>query len=202
MEDPNTTTISSVHLPLVEEHVREIFHNIPRIYRFHTLEHTLAVVDAVRIISIHEGLSLQQCLITEVSAWFHDVGYLRSLADHENLSAFRSLLFLSRLGIDLEDVEEIERCILVTRLGSEPKNGMQQVLCDADMWHLTCDEFWSWAERLRKEWVAMRGLNMTEAEWIENNIKFMGSVNFHTKYGRKVMKPLMDANIEKLKAML
>lgn len=195
-----TTPLGKEHLPSIEAHVRDMFKTMPPIYRFHTLEHTLAVVDAARLIAENEGLDEHEKLITEVAAWFHDVGYLRSLADHETLSAFRSLLFLSRLGIDIVDIERIEQCILVTKLGSQPKNDLQRVLCDADMWHLTSSEFWNWADRLRREWIAMKGLDVTEAQWIRDNIAFMEKVGFHTVYGQQVLLPRLQSNIALLRA--
>jgi len=195
-------SLNRSHLPTIEAYVRGLFVGLPAIYRFHTLDHTLAVVSATREIALLEKLSDNEQLLVEVSAWFHDVGYLRSLAEHETMSAFRSLLFLSRLGIDLDDVERIEQCILVTKLGSKPWNDMQRVLCDADMWHLTCPEFYTWSERLRKEWVAMKGLHMTDTEWIQNNLNFMRGVKFHTHYAQEIMQPRLVENIKTLEDML
>jgi uncharacterized protein len=190
------------HLTLVEAHVRELYSNISPVFHYHSLEHTLTVVHATREIGQHESLSEHEQLIAEIAAWFHDVGYAKSNVGHEELSSFRSTLVLTRMGISFDDMELIEGCILVTQLGSEPKNHMQAVLCDADMYHLTMDDFWLWSARLRKEWQETQGLNMTDAEWTLNNIRFMGSVQMRTCYGQKVLLPRIQANILKLEEML
>lgn len=190
------------HLLEIEMHVREIYSKIPRFYRYHTLKHTIAVVESAKLIVREDGLTEHDGLLAEAAAWFHDVGYLRSLADHESMSAFRSLLFLTRLGINGNDVELIEQSILVTKLGAKPQSLVQQVLCDADMAHLASDDFLLWSDRLRKEWGAIRGLIMTDREWIQNNINFMRTVQFHTTYGKTVMRPQMEANMRTLEGML
>jgi uncharacterized protein len=190
------------HLTLVEAHVRELYSNISPVFHYHSLEHTLTVVHATREIGQHESLSEHEQLIAEIAAWFHDVGYARSNVGHEELSSFRSTLVLTRMGVSFDDMELIEGCILVTQLGSEPKNQMQDVLCDADMYHLTMDDFWLWSGRLRREWQETQGLKMTNAEWTLNNIRFMGSVKMRTGYGQNVLLPRIQANIIKLEEML
>jgi uncharacterized protein len=190
------------HLTLVEAHVRELYSNISPVFHYHSLEHTLTVVHATREIGQHESLSEHEQLIAEIAAWFHDVGYAKSNVGHEELSSFRSTLVLTRMGISFDDMELIEGCILVTQLGSEPKNQIQDVLCDADMYHLTMDDFWLWSGRLRREWQETQGLKMTDAEWTLNNIRFMGSVKMRTGYGQNVLLPRIHANIIKLEEML
>ena len=194
--------INLSHLTLVEAHVRELYSNISPVFHYHSLEHTLTVVHATREIGQHESLTEHEQLIAETAAWFHDVGYARSNVRHEELSSFRSTLVLTRMGVSFDDMELIEGCILVTQLGSEPKNQMQDVLCDADMYHLTMDDFWLWSGRLRREWQETQGLKMTNAEWTLNNIRFMGSVKMRTGYGQNVLLPRIQANIIKLEEML
>jgi predicted metal-dependent HD superfamily phosphohydrolase len=194
--------INLSHLTLVEAHVRELYSNISPVFHYHSLEHTLTVVHATREIGQHESLTEHEQLIAETAAWFHDVGYARSNVGHEELSSFRSTLVLTRMGVSFDDMELIEGCILVTQLGSEPTNQMQDVLCDADMYHLTMDDFWLWSGRLRREWQETQGLKMTNAEWTLNNIRFMGSVKMRTGYGQNVLLPRIQANIIKLEEML
>jgi putative nucleotidyltransferase with HDIG domain len=196
------TSLNPSHLPLVEAHVRKLYADLPEKFHYHTLEHTLTVVRAAKEIAEQEGLSEREKLVAEVAGWFHDVGYAKSNQGHEELSSFRSMLVLTRMGVSFSDMELIEGCILVTQLGSEPKTKLQAVLCDADMYHLTCDDFWDWSTRLRMEWEATGQVKMNDIEWVKNNIKFMGSVKFKTAYGLSHLKPRLDANIAKLHTML
>lgn len=195
-------SINSTHLLLVEDRVRKLYASIPEVFHYHSLEHTLTVVTATREIAAAEGLSRHDRIITEIAAWFHDVGYAKSNVGHEELSSFRSMLVLTRMGVSFEDMELIEGCIMITRLGSEPGSAIQAVLCDADMYHLTNDDFWLWSGRLRKEWEATQDLQMTDAEWMMNNIRFMNSVKFRTGYGQRVLLPRLQANVQKIERML
>ncbi|MCF8258716.1 MAG: HD domain-containing protein [Flavobacteriales bacterium] len=196
------TALNPSHLPLIEAHVRKLYSRLPEKYHYHTLGHTLTVVKAAKEIAVGEGLSEHEQLIVEVAGWFHDVGYAKSNVGHEELSSFRSMLTLVKLGISYDDMELIEGCILVTQLGSEPKSNLQAVLCDSDMYHLACDDFWEWSMRLRMEWEATGQATMNDVDWLKNNIKFMRTVNFRTEYGRARLYPRLQANIAKLEEML
>ncbi len=190
------------HLEQIEAHVRKIYSTLSHAFHYHALDHTITVVKATREISHHEGLTDHQKMITEVAAWFHDVGYSKSSEGHEELSSFRSMLALSKMGISFEEMELIEGCILVTRLGSEPKNQMQAVLCDADLYHLSTDDFRTWSEKLRREWQATQAKEMSDEQWLRNNIIFMSGVSMRTGYGQRVLVPRIQANILKLETML
>lgn len=194
--------LSAEDLIKVETRARELLKGMPPIYRFHTLPHTEAVVNAVREIASFEEMSDHERRLVEAAAWFHDVGYLKSLAEHENLSAFSSLIFLMRLGVQPEDIDKIESCIMATRLGHEPQTTIQKIIADADMWHLTTPEFLQWADKLRREWKAMKGLDYTDREWLENNIRFMRTVKFHTKHGKLSLSPRLETNILAVQSML
>lgn len=199
---PDEHPLSHEDLLKVETRARELLRGMPPIYRFHTLPHTEAVVCAVRQIASFEAMTDHQRRLVEAAAWFHDVGYLKSLAEHENLSAFSSLIFLMRLGVQPEDIDQIESCIMATRLGSVPRSVIQKVIADADMWHLTTPEFLQWADKLRKEWKAMKGLEYSDREWLENNIRFMRTVKFHTLHGQQVLAPRLEANIAHIENLI
>lgn len=196
-----TTPLDRTHLPALEAHVRKLYSGLSEKYYYHTLDHTLTVVRAVREITEADGFTEHEKLIAEVAAWFHDVGYAKANDGHEELSSFRSMLVMTRMGISFDDMELIEGCILVTQLGSEPKTRLQAVLCDADMYHLASDDFWEWSTRLRMEWEVTKGLHMDDAQWLLNNINFMSSVKYRTDYGKRVLLPRLEANIRKLEAM-
>jgi hypothetical protein len=48
--------LNDSHLPAIEAYVRGLFLGLPDIYRFHTLDHTLVVVEAAKDISEHEEM--------------------------------------------------------------------------------------------------------------------------------------------------
>jgi len=194
--------IIDLDLKKIEERARHVLEGMPEIYRFHTLPHTEAVVAAVRELAQYEEITDHEKRLVEAAAWFNDLGYLKSLAEHENLSAFSSLIFLMRLGAQAEDIDRIEQCILAKQLGHEPRTTVERIIADADMWHLTSPEFLLWADKLRKEWSAMKGLRFTDVEWLENNIKFMRTVRFRTRHGMEVLAPRMEADIRLIEEML
>jgi predicted metal-dependent HD superfamily phosphohydrolase len=194
--------ITDADLKKVEDRARQVLAGMPQIYRFHTLPHTEAVVAAVKDLSQYEDITDHEKRIVIAAAWFHDLGYLKSLAEHENLSAFSSLIYLMRLGVQSEDIDQIEQCILATKLGREPRSILEKIIADADMWHLTTPEFLQWADKLRKEWNVMKGMRFTDKEWLENNIRFMNTVKFHTRHGKEVLAPRMEANIRLIEEML
>jgi len=55
---------------------------LDRRYTYHTVEHTLDVIKCCEEISFAEGLNESENLILQISALFHDTGFLLSRKNH------------------------------------------------------------------------------------------------------------------------
>ena len=126
-----------------EQYVSDLFsdNNKPELV-FHNLEHTRSVVARTKEIAGHYYLSENDMLAVFVAAWFHDTGYL--LTDpphHEEKSVELMQAFMKEHSTDEALIDKIKECILATRLPHKHDNLLQQIICDADTYHLGTKEF-------------------------------------------------------------
>jgi HD superfamily phosphodiesterase len=104
---------------------------------FHNLKHTQNVVDRTKEIAGHYHVNEKEMLILYTTAWFHDTGYLFTDPEkHEAMSVEVMKKFMLDHTNDTELLNEIEQCIMATKSPRDPKNLLQQIICDADKYIL------------------------------------------------------------------
>ena len=130
-------------------------------------------------------LNDQDRLILLVAGWFHDVGYVSTIEDHEQVGARMAERFLKDKKVDAEDISQVKLCILSTRYPQHPESILEQVICDADLLHLGQKDFLHKAALIREEWSLTRKLNYTDEQWHALNLEFISKHVFHTAYCRK-----------------
>ena len=108
---------------------------------YHNLKHTQSVVSYSRQLAHHYQLGERDFFIVVASAWLHDLGYAIDRANHEAEGAESGGIFLSNLGVVAADVESVKGCIMATRLPQNPHNLLEEIVCDADLWHLGTPNF-------------------------------------------------------------
>ena len=171
-------------------------------YFFHNLRHTADVVSAVKDIGMRSELSADEMELTLVAAWLHDLGYKYGAENHEQSSARFAEEFMERLSIPPKRIKAISSAITSTRLPQQPRNLIERVLCDADLFHLSNETFEEKSELLRKEWKATGFKEMTDQEWIQHNIDFTSEHKYHTPYGQTLLAEGKKKNIKRLKKTL
>lgn len=169
---------------------------------YHDLIHTREVVRNAKKIAAALGLTPDEIEIVVIAAWFHDTGYLERVDGHEDLSAEHAAKFLTENGYPKNKIRQVTGCILATKVPQRPKNILQKIICDADLFHFGTKKFCSKNELLRIESEIISGKKLSEKVWFQNTIKFMNSHTFFTKYAREFLEPQKIRNIDKLKRKL
>lgn len=167
--------------------------------RYHNIEHTRNVVDAARLIA-------GKCSVTDddlekllVAAWFHDVGYLESKKNHEDAGKISAREFLQKHDIDEDYIQQVEKCIEATRVPQQPKDQLSAILCDADLYHLSQEDFMESTQIFWDELTAMNGEDMNEIKYLEKTLKFFKEHAYHTDYGKAILELGKKANLKKVK---
>lgn len=156
-------------------------------FTYHNLDHTVDVVEAVKEIGEHTGLSEEEFEVVLIAAWLHDLGYAETCDNHEEQSIKISKNFLKEAGADKELIEKVAGCIRATRMPHDPKNLMEEVICDADLYHLSTDSFQEKSELLRKEVDTVLGKKLKKKEWLSKNVEFFQLHSYFTDYGKNVL---------------
>jgi len=184
----------------VKDYIDQFYanHTNPKIV-YHNSEHTKAVVNAATQISNHYQLSDHDFFVTVTAAYFHDLGYFVAEAKgHEQRSAELAQEFLTQLEVDEATINQVKGCILATKIPQQPQNLLEQIVCDADLFHFGTDEFGERNKLMRKETEITKDITIDKNDWRKSTITFLESHHFNTDYAKLLLDKTKSENLEKL----
>lgn len=166
---------------------------------YHNLQHTEQVVKAVVKIANHYQLSDQDFFIVSAAAWFHDTGYLTSFDQHEARGADSAKEFLNTKGLDPAVTAQVVNCILATKMPQHPVSLLEQIVCDADLFHLGGDNFKERNKLMRKEVEAYFHKDVDKNDWRLKTIALFEGHHYHTEYCQDLLTAKKALNLRELK---
>ncbi len=187
----------------VEKHVSNYFrtHHDPRLV-YHNFEHTQGVVDAAQQIANHYQLNEQDFFTVTVAAYFHDTGYFDDALQHEAKGAALADQFLVENNVGDEVRDNVKSAILATKIPQNPKNQIDKIICDADLFHLGMADFRKNGKLMHKEVELIYDKKISKLDWRKRDIQFMESHRYQTDYVMLLLNDQKLANISKLKSKL
>jgi hypothetical protein len=130
---------------------------------------------------------------------FHDIGYIKIYAGHEEKSATMASDFLILKKIKKTTIKKITTAILATKVPQQPKDIYSKILCDADLMHLTYDSYFDNKKLMRQEWELSGIISLSEKEFDINSVQFFNAHKYHSEYGKLVLQPKKEKNLEMIK---
>ncbi|MCZ4223245.1 Pycsar system effector family protein [Pedobacter rhodius] len=187
----------------VEKHVNDYFntHHDSRLV-YHNLQHTQDVVKAAQQIGNHYQLSDEDFFIVTAAAWFHDTGYFEDLQHHEVKGAELADTYLESLGVNKNVRAKVSAAILSTKIPQQPNNQLENILCDADLFHLGSEDFRQKGKLMHKEFELLSGKDVSKKAWRVKDIQFLEMQHYHTDYAKLLLDDQKQKNIEKIKNKL
>ena len=165
---------------------------------YHLYDHTRKVVDFSTEIATHYNLIDTDQFVVRVAALFHDTGYLFADPDvHEEKSVEIMKAFMQSTKFNENVIDSIEDCIMATKLPSNPTNLLQQILADADSYHLGTKEFGHANEQFYKEQTNRHGF-ISRQDWIKKTIEFLDGHKYFTNYCKEKLQDRKKKNSIKL----
>jgi uncharacterized protein len=186
-------------LQVVFPYVMDLLSQLPVTLYFHNAQHTLDVLDAVTEIGKHSNISADNLLILKIAALFHDTGYLYTYKGHEESGKLIAGDFLTQHEYHPDVVKSVLDCIDATKMPQAPDGFLQEIICDADLFHFSRSDYPVYAARLRREWEIHLPITFSDKEWAASNLKVLEKHHFFTEYGRNTLQPRKQSNIEKMK---
>lgn len=166
---------------------------------FHSVEHTKEVYEYVKTIADYEEVYGQDREPILIAALFHDTGMAETYVNHEEQSAVYAREFLNKQEYPPEKIEAVIACILATKMPQNPQTKSENIICDADLYHLGLESYIFKNERLRVEWEQYFNLKYSDEEWYAINVEFLENQKYHTWFGQTVLKNRKDLNWNMLK---
>ena len=169
----------------------------PGYYTYHNADHTKAVIDAAEYLGKKEGLTDNEITLVKTAALFHDAGFLQQAERHEEISCIWARDYLHHYGYNADQIEEICRIIIATRLPQSPKDHLAEILCDADLYYIGKEDYAEMEEKLFKEYQHSGHVN-TKEDWQLMQAGFLASHRFFTKTAIAELEPIKQKILTRL----
>lgn len=169
---------------------------LSNLYSYHNFNHTLTVVNAVKVLCKKENVKENEKEMLLVAAWFHDTGYVDGYENHEQESVKIATSFLKEKEQSDEFITVVSNLIMATVKEYIPKTHLEKIIKDADFAHLVGTEYETTCELLRIELKNTWNLDFSNAEWAKENLNFlMNKHRFYTDYALRKWQPLKEKNL-------
>jgi predicted metal-dependent HD superfamily phosphohydrolase len=166
---------------------------------YHNRKHTESVASYAKQIAHHYQLNERDTFVVVAAAWLHDLGYTIERANHEEEGAEAASKFLENLGVPALDLDALKGCILATKLPQNPHNLLEEIVCDADLYHLGTTHFSDLDKLMRREVEEITGSKISKETWRNKTIAFLESHQYHTDYAKLLLNDQKQKNLEELK---
>lgn len=187
----------------VEKYCTELLSNAEiKKLPFHNLEHTEEVVQNVKYLCAAMDINFMETELLIVVAWFHDTGFSKVYNGHEAESKLIATTFLNEQNADKSFIDEVCNCIDATRMPQSPTDRLSEILCDADIFHISTPHFFYRKLLLRREWELFCDIKTTNKEWHLLNQKFLQEHHFRSDYGKQTLEIGKQENLHKVENIL
>ncbi len=169
------------YIRAIEYVISELKENLPVHLTYHSLHHTLSVMELTKQIGLKEGVEGDDMELLMVASAYHDCGFLNGMDNHEELGCEVVARILPDFGFDKSEIKIIQGMIMATRLPQTPKTFLEKIICDADLGYIGGNKYFEIVSGLEKELLA-NGIPLTKDSWLDMQINFLKTQHFFTAY--------------------
>lgn len=173
----------------------KLINESPAHLHYHTIHHTLDVYQCATDIAKEEGINASDLKLLLIAAIYHDAGYLEQNYNHEQHSCEIARKYLPQFHYIKEDIDTICNIIMATKIPQKPQSHLEKIICDADLSYLGRDDFFSTAEKLYTEMIAIGNISNRE-EWDRMQEEFLQQHHYFTATAIKLRKSKKEQNLE------
>ena len=169
--------------------------------QYHNIKHIYDVLESALVIAESEKISRDEIKLLRLAALFHDAGFIRSSANHEERGTEMAREILPAYGLSCDQIDTICGMIMATRIPQSPSNQLERILCDADLDYLGRDDFYEIGGRLFEE-LRDQTIVETEREWNLVQKTFLDSHRYHTNYSKTNRESFKHQRLQEIVAKL
>lgn len=184
-------------LKLKKEIISRLSKELPEHLYYHSLEHTLRVLEKAALIAKHERIDDKDFRLLQLAALFHDIGFVKSSENHEEIGCSVAKVYLANYDLKNKEIDKICGMIMATKIPQQPTNLLEEILADADLEYLGTNDFEPISDHLFKE-LQHKTPELTKEKWDEIQVKFFQEHNYFTSYAKEFLKNKKSENLKKL----
>jgi len=163
--------------------VKKLRKELPEDLFYHSVDHTIGVIDNAMTIGKAEGLNEKEMGVLTVAAAFHDSGFLVAYENHEENGCKLIEKYAPKFKMDQTEVELLKDLIMSTKIPQSPETQLEKILCDADLFYLGGKRYDQISQSLYDELKA-HGVNMTHDQWVDTQIGFLSMHEYWTEFSK------------------
>jgi adenylate cyclase len=188
------TDIQEIILDKLEKELPDYLH-------YHNVKHTVDVVTEVELIGWGEGCSDEEILLLKTAGLFHDAGHTVAYDNHEFYGTELAREMLPKYNYTQEQIDRICEIIMATKLPPQPKNLLEDIICDSDLDYLGRSDFIPVSNTLYEELKAQNKIG-TLNDWNKIQVKFITGHQYFTKTARSLREVNKQLQIERIQSLV
>ncbi|MDZ7738887.1 MAG: adenylate/guanylate cyclase domain-containing protein [Bacteroidales bacterium] len=174
---------------------------LPDYLYYHNVKHTVDVVTEVELMGWAEGCSDEEMLLLKTAALFHDAGHTIEYDNHEYHGTQMAREILPEFNYSEGQIDIICDIIMATKLPPQPKNLLEEIICDADLDYLGRSDFIPGSNTLYDELKAQNKIESLN-DWNKLQVKFISGHQYFTKTARSLREVNKQKQIERIKGLI
>ena len=174
---------------------------LPKNLYYHNVKHTVDVVTQTELIGWGEGVTDEEILLLKMAALFHDAGHIVNYDDHEFHATELVREYLPGFHFNPNQIEEICRLIMATKLPPDPKDKLERIMCDSDLDYLGRSDFIPVSNTLYKELKEQNKINSLN-DWNKLQLKFISQHQYFTETAKSLREVNKQKQIERIRNLI
>jgi uncharacterized protein len=181
--------------------LNKLRNELPAQFTYHSIDHVQDVYQAAEQLGKQENITVTEMELLLTAACYHDAGFLKGPAGHEEESCRIANSVLPGFEYNAAEVNQVCSLIQATRLPQSPKNHLEQILADADLDYLGRDDFFEISDKLYQE-LSLAGVVGDLKEWDKAQVKFIEQHHYFTQTAINTRQAQKEVNLAKVKARI
>jgi len=174
---------------------------LPSYLYYHNVKHTVDVVTEVELIGWAEGLNDEEILLLKTAGLFHDAGHTIAYDNHEFHGTIMAKEFLPAYGYTEAQINRICDIIMATKMPPQPKDLLQEIICDSDLDYLGRSDMIPVSNTLYKELKEQNKIG-TLKQWNTLQLKFLSNHQYFTQTGRTLREVNKQTQIDRIRKLI
>jgi len=174
---------------------------LPSYLYYHNVKHTVDVVTEVELIGWTENCTDEEILLLKTAGLFHDAGHTVIYDGHEKAGTELAREMLPKYNYSEAQIDRICEIIMATKLPPQPKDLLQEIICDADLDYLGRSDMIPVSNTLYKELKEQNKIG-TLNDWNKLQVKFISNHQYFTKTARSLREVNKQIQIERIKSLI
>ncbi len=168
---------------------------------YHNTDHIKDVCRVAEQIGRLEDISEYDMDLLLTAAYYHDSGYLKGAANHEEESCRIARTTLPDFDYSKEEIDQVCGMIMATKIPQSPETYLEKIIADSDLDYLGRDDFFPISEKLFKE-LSYLGVIKTADEWNRVQVAFLENHHYFTPTSLNLRDAKKHENLEQIKQKL